>query len=307
MMEKIREFSAMDDFPEEWWQDMRAVYLAQCAMIDEMFGKLCDALKEAGMYDDSVIFVLSDHGDFTGDYDLPEKAQNCFEDCLVRVPLLIKPPKGETVDCGVTDAICELVDFYATAMDYAQVEPNHDHFGKSLRPVIEQRDVTVRDYVFCEGGRLPHEIQCDEFHSDGPQGSSKNNEYWARMMAQCDPLAHEKGTMICDGHYKYVERMSGNHEFYLLDDDPGERVNRYEEYKHSDKVMRMKDELLKWYQGTCDIVPRTYDSRMTEEQIWIWVKSLCPENEIEKVRNMITDGVSIPEIITYCMHSAHKN
>jgi len=36
--------------------------------------------------------LLSDHGDFTGDYRLVEKTQNIFEDCLTRVPLIIKLP-----------------------------------------------------------------------------------------------------------------------------------------------------------------------------------------------------------------------
>ena len=85
--------------------------------MDAQFGLLCDALKRTGQYDNSAIFVLSDHGDFAGYYDLPEKVQNSFEDCLTRVPLLIKPPKGESVDPGIADSIVELVDFYATVMD----------------------------------------------------------------------------------------------------------------------------------------------------------------------------------------------
>lgn len=301
IMEKIREYSGMDDFPEELWEDMRAVYLAQCTMIDDMFGRLCAALKATGIYDECAIFVLSDHGDFAGDYDLPEKAQNTFEDCLVRVPLLVKPPKGDSVDVGVTDSIAELVDFYATVMDYAQVSPTHDHFGISLRPVIEDRKEIIRKYAFCEGGRMEAEEQCDEFHSEGPHGAEKTNCYWARMMAQCDPLAHEKGTMISDGHYKYIERPSGNNEFYLLDEDMGERINRYEEFRHSDQVRLMKDELLKWYQTTCDIVPRKYDRRFTEERIWSIVEGMCPKEKEAEVREAIRNGATIMEAAQCCM------
>ena len=78
-----------------------------------MVGMVCDALKEAGEYDNSAIFILSDHGDFTGDYSVAEKAQNSFENCLVKVPLLIKPPKWEKADPGVSESLTELVDFYA--------------------------------------------------------------------------------------------------------------------------------------------------------------------------------------------------
>lgn len=51
------------------------------------------------------IFFFSDHGDFAGDYGLTEKAQNTFEDCLTRVPLLIKPPKECGVEPGITDSM----------------------------------------------------------------------------------------------------------------------------------------------------------------------------------------------------------
>ena len=261
MMELIRENSHLDDFPEEKWQDMQRIYLAQCAKVDDLFGQLIQALQDAGLYEDSAIFVLSDHGDFAGHYDLPEKAQNCLEDCLTRVPLLVKPPAGYAVDAGVTDSLAELVDFYATALDFAGVELAGDHFGRSLRSVIADRSHEVRTYAFSEGGRLPAEIQCDEFHADGPTGTPVTSDYYARLLAQCDPLAHEKATMITDGRYKYIERLSGRCEFYDLTADPGEKINLYPDLADSPEVIRLQRAMLHWYQETCDTVPRDYDRR----------------------------------------------
>ena len=266
MMEVIRQNSHLESFPEEKWRDMRRLYLAQCAKVDDLFGQIVAALKEAGMYEDSAIFVLSDHGDFAGDYDLPEKAQNCMEDVITRVPLLIKPPKGYGLDPGVTDSLAELVDFYATALDFAGVEPVGDHFGRSLKPVIADRKAKVRDNACCEGGRLPSEIQCDEFHSHGPEGTPPDSDYYARLLGQCDAHAHEKATMITDGRYKYVERLFGDHEFYDLLADPGERINLYPQQKDSALVIQYQRALLHWYQETCDLVPRDYDSRALKKQ-----------------------------------------
>ncbi len=260
MMEEIRKGSEID-LTEEQWKDMRRTYLAQCAKVDDLFGRIVEALKTAGIYEDTAIFVLSDHGDFAGDYDLPEKAQNCLEDVLTRVPLLIKPPKGCTVDPGQTDSLAELVDFYATVLDYADVEPKQDHFGRSLKPVIEDRSHEVRQYACCEGGRLPSEIQCDEFHADGPEGTPKQSPYYARLKVQTEAEAHEKATMITDGRHKYIERLFGDCEFYDLEEDPGERINRYEAMKDDPVVIRLQRALLHWYQETCDTVPRNYDNR----------------------------------------------
>lgn len=285
MIARLREKSGMAAYSEEQWNELRSVYLAQCRKVDTMFEMVCDALKQAGIYDDSAIFFLSDHGDFCGDYDLPEKAQNTFEDCLMKVPLLIKPPKGEQVDPGVTGALTELVDFYATVMDYAGVEPTHDHFGRSLRPVIAARTTPNRNYVFAEGGRLAHEIQCDEAHASG---NAMGGAYGARKAVQTEALPHEKGTMIFDGRYKYVHRPSGNNELYDLSADPGERTNLYPQEKDSAITAKLRAELLDWYQQTCDVVPREYDTRFTSERVWASVQNLCPPELEETVRAYIS-------------------
>lgn len=300
MIKGIQARSGLHDWKEEQWNDLRRTYLAQCALVDDLFGQLCEALKKTGMYDNSAIFFLSDHGDFTGDYDLPEKAQNVFADCLTRVPLLIKPPKGMPLDAGVSSSLVELVDFYATAMEYAGVKPDHDQFGRSLQSIIADRTQKIRDSVFCEGGRRADEIHCDEYHTnDGktPEGSA----YWARMKTQADPAAHEKGTMIFDGRYKFVERLSGKHEFYDLQTDPQELVNLYEEGKGNPEILRLRIELLHWYQETCDIVPYQQDRRFTEERVWASTRMFCPPGQEAQMRAYIHTGKDIPQTIAWAM------
>ena len=261
MIHKLQEFSQLQKMSEDQWKEIQRVYLAQCSFIDDLFQMVVDALKESGNYDNSLIVFLSDHGDFAGDFDLPEKAQNSFEDILTRVPLIIKPPKGEKVDPGTTGSLAELIDFYATVMDYAGVAPEHDQFGISLRAVIENRETANRSYVFSEGGRRACEKQADEFHKYGEAGPPKTSDYWAKMNAEADDFAHEKGTMIFDGRYKYVMRLSGTDEFYDLKEDPQEKINQIDEAKYAEIILKLKLEMLKWYQETCDTVQREFDNR----------------------------------------------
>ncbi|MFW5874268.1 MAG: sulfatase-like hydrolase/transferase, partial [Verrucomicrobiota bacterium] len=61
------------------------------------FGRIVQALKDKGVWDDTAAFFFSDHGDYTGDYGLIEKNDNTFEDCLTRVPFVFKPPQGTPV------------------------------------------------------------------------------------------------------------------------------------------------------------------------------------------------------------------
>ena len=298
MIQRLREENGMDTYSPQQWEELRAVYLAQCYKVDTMFGMIIDALKEAGIYDDSAIFFLSDHGDFAGDYDMTEKAQNTFEDCLTKVPLLIKPPKGEAVDPGIADGLTELVDFYATALDYAGVTPSQDHFGRSLRPLITDRRVKNRDFVTCEGGRMSYETQADEYHA----GSEGGGAYAARQKIQTEADAHEKGTMIFDGRYKYVHRLSGNCELYDLQNDPEECANIYDDVKDSPIITDLRLKLLDHYQATSDVVPYDYDSRFTAERVFTSAQAFCPEGKEEELLAFIRSAhPSITQAIAYAM------
>lgn len=296
----IRQYQGLTDYTEEDWNELRACYLGMCMKVDDMFQKLCNALKEAGEYDNSAIFFLSDHGDYTGDYGLSEKAQNTFEDCLVRVPFLIKPPAGESVDSGISDAMVELVDFYATAMDYAGVNPDHSQYGKSLRSVAKNRQLEHRSFVCAEGGRLEAEIHCDEFHANEPNGTLPFYPYWPRHCAQIDPEAHAKGYMIRTKCWKYVARINEKDEFYDLVNDPEEQVNQVDNPEIQQEREQLRYQLMLWLMRTSDVVPYDYDKRFSPEMIWAKTKKYVPKEYEEEIRQKIAEGANQFVLIEEC-------
>ena len=289
MMELIHGYVDMGGFTESDWDELRAVYQGMCMKVDAQFGRLVSALKKAGIYDDCAIFFLSDHGDWDGDYGLPEKAQSCFEDALTRVPLLIKPPAGVEFTPGVTSSLVELVDFYATALDLAGAASSHTHFGRSLRPVLADHDYRVRSAVFCEGGRLPGETHCDEYHNT-PGGAPEGFVYWPKMKAQSDDYAHAKGTMVRDGRYKLICRITGEDELYDMELDPGERVNRAGDPELADVELSLRGEMLRWLQSTSDIVPFEKDERFTREMMLSRARKSVPPEKLPKVIEYLDRG-----------------
>ena len=296
----IRKEQGIQDYPEEAWIQLRAVYLGMCAKADDQFKKLCDALKDAGEYDNSAIFFFSDHGDFAGDYDIAEKAQNTFEDCLTNVPFLVKPPKGYDIDPGISDSLVELVDFYATAMEMAGVTPAHTHYGRSLIKVLADRGTEIRDFVTCEGGRNPEEIHCDEFHAGGPNGSSPLSPYYPRHHAQTDADAHAKGFMIRNHEFKYVSRVNDEDELYDLKADPKEMHNVISDQKYENVKLSMERQLLKHLMKTADVVPYKYDNRFSNEMIWAKVQRFVPAEYEEEIRQKIENGANMFGLIMEC-------
>ncbi len=102
LLRGLWERQRMQGWSEQRLVELKATYLGMCARVDAQYGLLLTALRQAGLYDDTAVFFFSDHGDFTGDYGLVEKTQNTFQDCLVRVPFVIKPPAAVAVQPRVS-------------------------------------------------------------------------------------------------------------------------------------------------------------------------------------------------------------
>jgi arylsulfatase A-like enzyme len=231
-----------------------------CARSDHQFGLVVEALKQAGIYDDSAIFVFSDHGDFTGDYGLVEKTQNTFEDCLTCVPFLIKPPSGVPVKPRISDALVELVDFSATVFDLIGVSPGYTQFGRSLLPVLSGSTENHRDAVFCEGGRLHGETHCMEHQSK--ENQEPEGLYWPRLVLQGrEGAEHTKAIMCRTREWKYVRRHYESDELYDLRNDPGELHNRINDPACAATLAALKDRLLTFLMETADVVPWEPDRR----------------------------------------------
>jgi len=260
-LKKLEERFNMRGWSEERWNELRAVYYGMCARVDHQFGMVQDALKQAGLYDDTAVFFLADHGDFTGDYGLVEKTQNTFEDCLTRVPFVFKPPQSVDVKPGVVDALVELVDFPATVFDLTGIEPDYWHFGRSLLPLVAGEAHEHRDAVFSEGGRLLGEIHCAELQAKTNQ--KPTGMYWPRLSLQAieDPLYHGKAAMCRTQDFKYVKRLYETDELYDLRNDPHELNNLVDDPEYRVALLELKERLLSWYIETCDVVPFEGDLR----------------------------------------------
>ncbi|OPY93101.1 MAG: Choline-sulfatase [Syntrophaceae bacterium PtaU1.Bin231] len=261
ILDAIRQRQNLTSWNEERWTELRAVYYGMCARLDRQLEMLTESLKEKQRYDDCALFLFSDHGDFTGDYGLVEKTQNTFEDCLVRVPLIFKPPRSLNTVPGVREAMVELIDFTETVYALTGIEPGYDRFGKSLLPLLRNDRDDFRDAVFCEGGRLKGEVQAmerDSTSADDPAGL-----YWPRCSLQISDEQpwHGKAVMCRTQTHKYVYRLYEKDELYDLQADPGEEYNLIDDPRYREIATVLKERTLRWMVETADVVPRKTDRR----------------------------------------------
>lgn len=251
MLKEIARKQNLSQWGENNFDEMRATYLAMVSRFDYQLGMVRDKLKECQMYDDTSIFVFSDHGD----YGIAEKVQNCFENPVTNVPLLIKPAKQFPVTPRVSRALVELTDLTATVEEMTGVHTEYVNFGKSLVHLLEQEE-EHRDAVFCEGGRIHGETWAMEL------GHGPESRYWPRLSTQAsEGPEHTKAVMCRMGEWKYVYRLYEKDELYNLTKDPLELTNVIDFQEYKDVVNTMKLRILDWMVETGDIVPNRKDVR----------------------------------------------
>ena len=251
---EIAERYGVADLSEEELREIVAVYYGMCSRIDDQFGEVCGALRGAGVYDETAIVYLSDHGDYCGDWQLTEKWPSGFEDPLANIPFAIKAP-------GVAggqqfDQLAEAVDLTATLQDLAGIESGHDHFGLSLMPLLAGERDWHKQAVYCEGGHLPHETQALEITSK--YSSLLCYHQKAAIQTENRPSVC-KSVMVRSGKWKFVMRLSDLDELYDLEADPREMVNLAQNPDHAAIVRELTDRIARWYIETGDYVPREKD------------------------------------------------
>lgn len=81
------------ELPADLVQELVDQYDTAIANLDEGLGELFDALRARGRWDNTLVVVTSDHGEFFGEHALVEHSKDVYEPVL-SVPLIVRPPGG---------------------------------------------------------------------------------------------------------------------------------------------------------------------------------------------------------------------
>jgi arylsulfatase A-like enzyme len=117
---------------------MRAQYYGMIGDVDEQFGRVLDALGQAGQWDDTFVLLTSDHGDQLGDHGLAGKL-GYFEESY-HVPAIIRAPGLKKAHGSVVRAFTENIDFFPTICEALGIEIPAQCDGLPLTAFLEGRD-----------------------------------------------------------------------------------------------------------------------------------------------------------------------
>ncbi len=204
---------------------IRGVYDATLLDLDDATHTLFNGLRDRGLLDNTIVVVLSDHGESLGEHRLLEHRYSVHEP-LLNVPLLVRYPAAVTP--GRRAEPVSTQDLFATLLDLAGLPASEDPAVRSVSLMAEER---------------PEEVFAT---MQDPYASTLCSVVLAYPDRDYSPWLHTYEAMI-DGDLKLVSRGDGAQTLYDLAADPGELEDRSQ--AAPEDLARMDGALTVWAEG----------------------------------------------------------
>jgi arylsulfatase A-like enzyme len=200
-------------FTWEDWQPAVARYLGSVSLLDDIVGRLLQAVDRLGLADNTVVVATADHGDMAGSHRQFNKGPFMYEE-VYRLPFVWRGPGiAAGQEC---DALTGHLDVLPTLLELADAPAPGPLHGRSLTPV-------AADPAHAEGNGWRDALM-SEFHGDEFGLYSQRMVRWE--------------------HYKLVYNPNDRRELYDLAADPHELHNLAYRPEHADLRRDLEGRLL---------------------------------------------------------------
>lgn len=225
----------------EMQDQVTALYDGEIRMVDDSLKVIFDFLKAAGLFEDTLIVVVADHGELLFEQTTGDSGRvaightgKYFEQAL-RIPLLVKPAVASGLVPGIRlPQMVSSIDLMPTILDLLGLPLLPWLAGQSLVPVLRDPEPTTVERIFFQ---------------ENPFGSA------------CAGMRTREWKLIRKSH-------QGSEQLHLFDliNDPEEQSNVIDE--HIGKALRMESTLDSWLAELKKTSPSAYadmSERMREE------------------------------------------
>lgn len=113
---------------------LQAQAAGKITLVDRWLGEVFDAMGRQRLWDDTVLILTTDHGEFIGEHGQMSKGHGFSYPLFARIPLLIHHPQA--VGGARTDALTCAVDLHATVLDALGLPVSEHCHGRSLLPLL---------------------------------------------------------------------------------------------------------------------------------------------------------------------------
>ncbi len=287
-----------------------ARYYDAVTQVDYRAGDLIEQLKEDGLWEDTIVFVWSDHG-----VGMPRGKHTAWEQGL-HVPLIARFPKkyrhlAPAAPGSAIDGLVTLMDLGPSALSLAGVDPPDSMHG---RPLFCKRkdDVEYRDYAFGMRDRLDTRSEMvrsvrdrrfryqRNFYAHLPFKPYEDFEFGAVVVQKWVELARQG--KLTGPQEMLAMRFKPIEELYDSEGDPHMVRNVAADPRYADVLQRMRGRLRAWMLETHDLglldEAEMLERAKGKASLWDLGRSLENYERILETANLQLEGRrAIPELI----------
>ena len=144
---EIFDYDVINPNADEKTTELIHGYFACISYVDAQIGKIVAALKQKGLYENTIVVLLGDNGWKLGEYGEWAKSTNLELDACV--PLIIRLP-GLVPTKPQSLALVELLDVLPTVCEAAGIPVPASAEGRSLLPIFHDPAATVNDMALTQ-------------------------------------------------------------------------------------------------------------------------------------------------------------
>jgi len=192
-------------------------YTATIKSVDDSVGRICQALKQTGQLDDTLIIFAGDNGMFLGEHGMTDK--RTMHEPSIRVPLLVRYPKlikpGTVIEQMVLN-----IDIAPSILDVCSAPPLRNIHGESFKPLLQGKSHGWRKSWY-------YEYNYERQFPYTPNVRGVRTDNWKYV------------------HYPHGDGGPDRHkaELYNLKEDPAETKNLIDDPACTNKVAELRTEL----------------------------------------------------------------
>ncbi len=146
------------------FDDLLAAYDEGVAEVDSILGGFFQMLRDAGLYDDALIVVTSDHGESFLDHGIWVGHGLFLTDDEIRIPLIIKLPDNRRAGTRIR-GLASLVDVAPSILDALDIEAPSSFQGRSLISASPGQPGTATGFSENTGARF---VRTEDFKYISP-------------------------------------------------------------------------------------------------------------------------------------------
>lgn len=139
--------------PEEGVRRLRANYAGEASNVDYWYGQVIETVKNLGLYDNTVIIFLSDHGALLNEQGQWVKGPEKIRKQVAHVPLLMYVPKTPYAGKKVS-GFAQTPDIVPTILGRLNLRPDARVTGEDLWPFVTGEKTNQREYIVSAFGGI---------------------------------------------------------------------------------------------------------------------------------------------------------